>query len=77
MNVTLREASGKVHENIHVHGCMDRQMLEREIRRATKGKPLLCCVEMSPGCARAYVRRADADVDERAVDLHGAVIVDS
>lgn len=76
MNITIREANGTVHQGIHVHGCMDRQTLDREIRRATKGRPLLSCVEVAPGHARAYVRTAQEDRDERAVDLRGATVVE-
>lgn len=75
MQTSIQEASGKLHEGVHVHGCNDRQLLEREIRRASKDKPLLACVEEKPGHARAYVRTAQADVDERVVDLRNAVIV--
>lgn len=77
MNVWIREALGKTHEGVHVHGCMDRQSLDQEIRRATKGLPLLVCVEPSPGRARAYVRTAQEDRDERAVDLRGATVLRS
>ena len=75
MKTSIQEANGKLHEGVHVHGCNDRQSLDREIRRAAKGKPLLACVEQKPGHARAYVRTAQADVDERLVDLRNAVIV--
>lgn len=74
MNVWLVEAAGKIHEGVHVHGCMDRRSLEQEIRRATNGLPLLVCVEPLPGRARAYVRTAQEDRDERAVDLRGAIV---
>lgn len=75
MKTWLKELSGRVHEGVHIHGCNDRQSLEREIRRASKGKPLLACVEQNPGHARAYVRTAQADVDERPVDLRHAVVL--
>ena len=75
MKTSIREANGKLHQGVHVHGCNDRQSLDREIRRASRDKPLLACVEQKPGHARAYVRTAQADVDERFVDLRNAVIV--
>lgn len=74
MKAWVRESSGKLHDGVHVHGCPDQQSLEREIRRATKGKRLLACIERQPGHARAYVRTAEADLDERDVDLRGAVV---
>ena len=69
MKLSIQEANGKLHEGVHVHGCNDRQSLGAGIRRASKDKPLLACVEQKPGHARAYVRTAEADVDERFVDL--------
>ena len=52
MKLSIQEANGKLHEGVHVHGCNDRQSLEREIRRASTDKRLLACVEQKPGHAR-------------------------
>jgi hypothetical protein len=75
--VTIREASGCVHAGIHLHGAggpMNRQGIEREIRRATAGRDLLI-YEPVPGHARAYVQTSLVDCNERIIDLRGAMLL--
>ena len=75
MKTSIQEASGKLHKGVHVHGCNDRQSLDREIRRASRGQTIARMRRTEAGSCPACVRTAGADVDERFVDLRNAVIV--
>lgn len=74
----IREASGKVHENIHVTGCTGPagvETLRIEIRRANEGKPLTIH-EPKPGHVEVYGEDNGKRESYVAIDLRGAILLE-
>jgi hypothetical protein len=76
MKLWIKEASGKLHEGVHVQGAggpAGHETIRREIRRADKGQALLI-YEPKPGHVEGFIRSTCEDTDFREIDLRGAEV---